>query len=348
MKTMILRAMKPSRMTWLMLALLILAQFTFCARILLNEPFQSTSQHGIGSPVEISYRDGARQDVRIDWIVLILNLTACYLLAAITVALMVKITGLQKPFLVYGGAVLSIVCVAFLASIIFSKFYWGYFFHRPAVLAELKDVTRVMAITPVTTEQTSTGEYRFVISSDFSITDQIVYAQKDPYYNLDERILVYLQEKRLLPEEIATSLASHTDLYGLLSETGLLAKAQDSYTSAGLLKGVVVEARHTSGSELVFLSVTGGQVSNDHYPCYETVFEIDPRSGQLTFIRGQRFFFDMAGIEGLEWYVMWLVVSLIGVVGFAFPVITFIAGARNMIRSKVTLQVGERSLNLGL
>jgi hypothetical protein len=340
MKTMILRVMKPSRLTWLILALLIIAQFSFCARMVLNEPSQSTSQYGIGSPVEISYTDGARQDVRIDWIVLILNLTTCYLLAAITVALMVKVTGLQKPFPVYGGAVLSVVCVAFLASIIFSKFYWGYFFHRPTVLAELKDVTKVMAITPVTTEQTSTGEYRFVISSDFSAADQIAYARREPYDNLDERILVYLDEKHLLPEEIATSIAPHTDFYGLLSETGLLAEAQDGYTSAGLLKGVVVEARHASGSELVFLSVTGGQVSNDHYPCYEVVFEKHPQSGQLTFIRGQRFFFDVAGIEGLEWFVMWLVVSLIGAC-FAFPVVTLIAGVRNMIRSKkVTVQVG--------
>jgi hypothetical protein len=72
-----------------------------------------------------------------------------------------------------------------------------------------------------------------------------------------------------MPEEIATSLAPDTDFYDLLSETGLLAKARDGYTSAGLLKGVVVEARYVSGSELVFLSVTGGQVSNEHYPCYE-------------------------------------------------------------------------------
>jgi hypothetical protein len=321
MKTMILGVLKPSPLTFLLLILLILAQFSFCTRMLLNEPGQSTTQYGIGNPIEISYSDGVRQDIRIDWIVLIVNLTLCYLLSAMAAALVKKATGLQNALPLYGGSVLAVICLAFFVSIAFSKYYWGYFFHRPAVLAELKDVTKVISIIPVTTEQTPMGEYRFVAETDCSIADRIAYAQKDPYSNLDERILVYLDEKHLLPEEIATSLGSHTDFYDLLPETGLLAKAQDGYKSAGLLRGVIVEARNTSGSQLVFLSATGGQVSNDHYPCYEMVFERHPRSGQLTFIRGQRFFFDVAGIEGLEWFGIWLGVSLIGVV-LVLPVVT--------------------------
>jgi hypothetical protein len=338
MKTTILRAIKPSPLTWLFLALLILVQFSFCARTLFNEPSQSTSQYGIGSPVEISYRDGSRQDVHIDWAVLIINFTLCYLLSAIAVALIERITGLHRPFFVYGGVALGIICLAFFISVAFSKYYWGYFFHRPAVLAELDDVTSVTSIVPVTTEQTPTGEHRFVANADFSITDQIAYARKDPYYNLDDRILVHLEEKQLLPEEMATSL-DDTALYDLVLETGLLAEPQDGYMSAGFLRGVIVEARTMSGSQLVFLSATGQQVSNDHYPCYEMVFERHPQSGQMTLIRGQRFFFDVAGIEGAEWYAIWFVISLIGVIP-ALPTVTLIAGVRNTILSRrATVQV---------
>ena len=75
MKTMILGLLKPSPLTLLLLILLILTQFSFCTRGLLNEPRQSTMQYGIGNPIEISYSDGVRQDIRIDWIVLIVNLT---------------------------------------------------------------------------------------------------------------------------------------------------------------------------------------------------------------------------------------------------------------------------------
>jgi hypothetical protein len=306
--------------------------------MLWNEPSQSTSQYGIGSPVEISYRDGVRQDVHVDWAVLIINLIACYLLAAVAVALLKRITGLQKPFPVYGGAAIGILCLAFLVSIVFSKVYWGYFFRRPAVLAERYDVTEVIGIVPVTTEQTPTGAYRFVTNADFSMADQIAYARKDPYYNLDERILVHLEDKQLLPEEVATSL-DDTDFYDLLSGTGLLAEPQEGYTSAGLLKGVIVQARTASGSQLVFLSATGQQVSNDHYPCYEMVFERHPQSGQLTFLRGQRFFFDVAGIEGAEGFLIWLVISPIGVF-LVLPTVTLVGGIRNVILSRrTTIQV---------
>jgi len=148
-----------------------------------------------------------------------------------------------------------------------------------------------------------------------------------------------LEERHPLPEEMATSL-DDTDFYDLLPETGLLAEPQDGYTSAGLLSGVIVEARTISGSQLVFLSATGRQVSNDHYPCYEMVFERHPQSGELTLIRGQRFFFDVAGVEGVEWYVIWLLISLIGLV-FALPIVTLIAGVRNTILSRRTTVQGE-------
>ena len=184
MKTMILRVIKPSPLTWLFVALLILAQILFCTRTLFNEPSLPT-QYGIGNPVEISYRDGSGQDVHIDWTALVVNLTACYLLSAITVALTKRITGLHRPFPVYGGTVFGVACLAFLISIVFSKVHWGYFIHRPAVLAERYDVTEVVSIVPVTTEQTPTGEYRFVVNADFSIADKIAYARADPYYNLD-------------------------------------------------------------------------------------------------------------------------------------------------------------------
>jgi hypothetical protein len=339
MKTVILRTIKPSRLAWLFLALLILVQFSFSTRTLFNEPGQSTSQYGIGNPVEISYRDGSRQGVHIGWTALAINLTACYLLSAIAVALTRKVTGLHRPFPIYGGAVIGVACLAFLISIVFSKAYWGYFFRRPAVLAELDDVTSMASIVPVTTEQTPTGAYRFVINADSSIADKIAYARADPYYNLDERILVYLEEKHLLPEKIATSL-DDTDFYDLVSGTGLLAEPQDGYTSAGLLRGVIVDARTRSGSQLVFFSATGQQVSNDHYPCYEMVFERHPQSGQMTYIRGQRFFFDVAGIEGLEWFGIWFTLSLPGVM-LALPIVTLIASLRNTILSKrATVQPG--------
>jgi hypothetical protein len=321
MRTKILQVLRPSPLTWLFLILLLLAQFSFCSRTLLDEPGQSTPQYGIGHPISISYSEGVRQDVRIHWIVLIANLTLSYLLSALSVAVVKRATGLQNALPLYGGAVLAVISLAFFVSIAFSKVYWGYAFHRPLVLRELKEVTEVSSIIPVVTEQTAMGTYRFVIDRRASIDETLACARQHPTDNHLVRILLYLDEKHLLPREAAPSPGPYVDLYERLPETGLLARAQDGYTSAGLLRGFIVAARHRSGSRLVFLSATGGQVSNDHYVHYEMVFERDPRSGQLTFINGQRYFFDVAGIEGMTWAAVWLVASFIGVV-VVLPLVT--------------------------
>jgi hypothetical protein len=314
MRTKILQVLRPSPLTWLFLILLLLAQFLFCTRTLLNEPRQSTPQYGIGHPIEISYSDGVRQDIRIHWIILIANLTLSYFFSALSVALVKRATGLQNALPLYGGAALAVISLAFFVSIAFSRIHWGYAFRRPPVLQELKEVTEVGSIIPVATEQTAMGKYRFVIDPRASIDETLAYARQHPTDNYLVRMLLHLDEKHLLPEEMATSLGPYVDLYDRLPETGLLARAQDGYTSAGLLRGFIVEARDRSSSQLVFLSATGGQVSNDHYPRYEMVFERDSRSGQLTFINGQRYFFDVAGIEGMTWAAVWLSVSFIGVV----------------------------------
>jgi hypothetical protein len=316
-----LQVPRPSPLTWLSLILLLLAQFFFCSRALFNEPGQSTSQYGIGYPIEISYGDGVRQDVRIHWIVLIANLILSTLLSALSAALVKRATGFQKALPLYGGVVLTVISLAFFVSIAFSRIHWGYAFHRPPVLPELKEVTEVSSIIPVATEQTAVGKYRFVVDPRASIDETLACARQLPTDNDGERFLLYLDEKNLLPEGMATSLGSYVDLYDRLPETGLLARAQDGYTSAGLLRGFIVEARDRSASQLVFLSAMGGQVSNDHYPRYEMVFERNPRSGQLTFINGQRYFFDVAGIEGVTWAVVWLGASFIGVI-VVLPLVT--------------------------
>jgi hypothetical protein len=309
-------------MTWVFLILLLLAQHSFCRRALFNTPGQSTCQYGIGHPIEAIYSDGVGQEVHIRWIVLIANLTLSYLFAALSATLLRWATGLQNALPLYGGTALAVVSLAFFISIGFSRTYWGYTFHRPPVLPELKDVTEVSSLIPVTSERTEMGEYRFVIDPRASIAQMLTYARQHPADSDDERILLHLDQMGLLPEEWATSLGPGAGLYERLRQTGLLARAEDGYTAAGLLRGFIVEAHDRSGSQLVFLSATGGEVSNDHYPCYELVFDKDPDSGQLTFINGQRYFYDVAGIEGTTWALVWLGTSLIGL-AVVLPLVTF-------------------------
>ncbi len=99
----------------------------------------------------------------------------------------------------------------------------------------------------------------------------------------------------------------------MIRATGILATPEKGYNDSDLLHGIVVDAVDKSGRRLVFLGLQGMQLSNDHFPYYEMVFSIRPGMPELSYVRGQRFFYDWAGIEGLEWFGIWLLLSVPGI-----------------------------------
>jgi hypothetical protein len=99
-------------------------------------------------------------------------------------------------------------------------------------------------------------------------------------------------------------------LYKVVDETGRIEEGEPGYWGAKNLRGLVVEALGRDGSRLVFVGVWGGEVSNDHHPYYEFLFTTDSPDGQLKLLSTQRFYYDVAGIEGIEWPVFFLVLAI--------------------------------------
>jgi hypothetical protein len=228
--------------------------------------------------------------------------------------------------------------VAFLVSTGGSKIYWGYFFARPALLREVNEIAQVNAVIPIKTESDVAGKHPIVVNDDFSLTEAIANGKRDPYYCLDERILIELERRKLLPAAHAATFVGLPELCSLVNGSGVLAKSEKGYHSTNFLRGIVVEALDRSGSRLVFLCLEGGQVSNDHYPYYETVFKRRDGSPELSFVRGQRFFYDVAGMEGAEWYSIWPFLSVFGVIA-GFVLFTIARG----IWSKAKRETAPRS-----
>ena len=80
-----------------------------------------------------------------------------------------------------------------------------------------------------------------------------------------------------------------------------------------------MEFKGKDGREYLFVTANGGQVSNDHYPHYRLLY--NRRSdGSLKILSHQVFYFDVAGIEGMRWYVFSLTLGLLGL-ALAIPFI---------------------------
>ncbi|MEW5884343.1 MAG: hypothetical protein AB1725_09005 [Armatimonadota bacterium] len=191
----------------------------------------------------------------------------------------------------YTAATWFVVSLAM--ALVVSKLYWGYWVSRPPLLPLAQEIGELQTLTFVRTvngqfEPTNPPEHLSAKQQDWV----------DDYMHLEERFLfmpeVYANIRRLPP----TSAERLNPYRRALLESRLLAKSAKGYDSAAGIRGVVAEYRDPQGRPRVFLGLRGGQVSNDHYPFYEMVLARE--GGSVKVLAKQRFFYDVAGIEGAE------------------------------------------------
>jgi len=272
---------------------------------------ESTWTLGPGGMVSIVTGAGGTR-VAVRWGLLALDLLLTYVLAAYLARALARVTGLRRPGPAYGLVVAASVALAFLVSIAMSRAYWGYFLERPPVPRAMGDIARVASVTPVLTAAAAGGAPALAIREDFSLTNALASGRNDPYYCLEERLLIDLDRRGLLPAVHSVALPPDLpDLLPLIRSTGLLAAPEAGYEEeAARLGGVIIDAVDGAGRRLVVMGLGGGQVENDHYPYYEMVFSEASGAPGLAYAGGHRFFYDVAGIEGAEWYVAWPLLCL--------------------------------------
>jgi hypothetical protein len=212
--------------------------------------------------------------------------------------------------------VIGTLLLPFLAAIWINHEMWGYYMRRPSVERRIVEATDIKSITRVESRSDARGRDAFVGST---LEDIAAHTQRDlqgdDYYLLEDRVLVALKARRALPEAPEPLSADRLNgLYALLNETGRLEHGESEYTDAKKLAGIVVEAVGPDGRPLIFVGARGGQVSNDHYPYYEFLFTGASRGGPLTLLSFQRFYYDVAGLEGAEWPSFFPVLALVGLI----------------------------------
>ncbi len=260
-----------------------------------------------------------------------------------------KPSGIILAFLLTFG---STVAVGFLASIFISKAYWGYYFNPPGLPEQVEQFEKIRSITPVSSIKRNDDSRIFKIDTSESCIKEIqsdianretgcYREQCDTAYCNYNRILLSQKQKGKLPKKTPyISLEKLNNLYNYLESTQLLHKGESGYNGELItdaanndlysisdgksLKGIVVEAENNNQQSLLFIAVKGGQVSNDYYPYYEFLFESPNQKSTPVLIANNRFFFEIAGLEGiLIWQHIWIAFIIIGFL-ISIPITKFI------------------------
>lgn len=211
---------------------------------------------------------------------------------------------------------LGTLLLPFLAAIWINREMWGYYVSRPAVDRRIVETRQIETITRVETDFDARGRVTFY---DAQVSHVNTYNQhrldEEDYYVLDGRVLRALKDRQALPVNSPGIPTGRLEsLYQSLCDTGRLEEGEVGYPDAKKLSGIVVEAAGRDGRPLLFVGVRGREVSNDHYPYYEFLFTSDSLGASLKLLSFQRFYYDVAGIEGLEWTTFFSLFAFVGLV----------------------------------
>jgi hypothetical protein len=230
----------------------------------------------------------------------------------------------ERRIALVAGAIGTLLLPA-LAAFGLNYIIWGYFVRRPAVDRRIVEAQSIRSITRVETYIAPNGKMSFSGAPLGTVDEDIRESPYDgDYYVLAGRVLRALKTGHRLPRSPGQMSAERlAPLYTILDATGHLENGEPGYNDAKNLHGIVIEAQGDDGRPLVFVAVRGREVSNDHYPFYEFLFTSHTSGTSPRLLSAQRFYFDVAGIEGVEWPAFLVVFAIIGFIP-ALPAQAFV------------------------
>ncbi|MFC1762663.1 hypothetical protein ACFL6U_11355 [Planctomycetota bacterium] len=295
---------------------------------------------GIGPCLEVTKIEVDNQQVDqymvVHWGNLFLNISICYAIALMITRVVGKY---QRGLLV---VIALALCLAFIGALIWSKCVWGYCLLRPRLDKRILACDKILTITAVSTQVTSDGSMSFIVDPDYPVVEK-AQGKGERYYWLESRVLIALNKRGKLPDSPDhLETTSLRNLYGTLNDTGLLIDGAQEYDEAKLLRGIVIEALGKNQQRYTFIGVRGGQISNDHYPYYEFLFEPGELTGKLKQLSHIQYFYDVAGLEWLEWYGAFFYLSAITLIlslSIAVPIFPVVRRINSLKVSKTNQSV---------
>lgn len=255
----------------------------------------------------------------IHWGGLAINLLLCYVTALLIAHAARRTTRRDRPFSGIWFVALASALIAIGLGGLVSKSMWGYWFWRPAPLTRTYPFKSVTSWVPFSLGD-GQGLSRWGSDAPSIAAFAKSRVEHGDYYCLAERMPLDLHARGLIKDEPTFTHELLEDLKQRLENTGLLAESSPGYDSSLGLSGILIDGTDPEGRRLICIGARGGQVSNDTYPYYEFAFRAQSAgTSDVLYQDGQLFFYDVAGMEGLEWHVVaapaGLLLLVLGVAG---------------------------------
>lgn len=296
----------------------------------------STTRASFGLPpaVHLTWDDAGdgssvTRSLRVDWHIAGLVLLVLYLGAAAVGRAVTPPGRPWRPVRVLLTVVACVGVVAFAAGAGLSRYYWGYFFSPSAPDRRIVNARRIVSFTPFWTEPRADGSSKLVIAPSAAaddpgrwMLDEALGARQGSDEYPRSRVIRALYRKGLRPGEAPPLTPDRLEpLYGRMLASGAIDERHNGCPNAIALEGVVIGAAGPWGEPLLLASVGGDAVGNDHFAHYEFLFADAPGAppSQSPPLSVMRYYYDVAGMEGMNWWNVALAVGILGLL-LAVPV----------------------------
>lgn len=204
----------------------------------------------------------------------------------------------RRSAIVLGG----LVIVSLAAGVTFSRYYWGYWLSPPGLDHAVSDLAGLSSFAQVTASQ-PIPDLGWVISlpSAAEIKRSAASYRRSPPDNPWGRLQAAIEGAKLpsVPQGPAPEVLLRL-LEREIGNSKLLVAGEPDYRYARYVGGFAAIGPARNGGTLVVLALSAGELSNDHYPIYNFVYACN--ENQCRLIDQERYFEDVAGIEGFRWY----------------------------------------------
>ena len=220
--------------------------------------------------------------------------------------------------------------VALIGGVAFSKYYWNYYFFRPDVFSEVLQAKQVSSLARLQ-QQKNPGPYRH-----FEIDQRTLPLTMTMEERLSSNIpasraeIQWLRDGKIKGQVTPMDANTLSEVDRFLDTIQISPLTSNSAHATPQFHGSVVSFTTDKGEDRIYLTLDGVESGNDHYGYYEMLFaNVSPLAQPL---KQQNFNYDIAGLEGVEWWSL-APLAAIGLFLVAFPLVLMAT-----IKSAVFLQ----------
>lgn len=193
--------------------------------------------------------------------------------------------------------ILSLVVISALFAVVQNKLLWGYWWQRPSMAHSLNGIDKLVGISSLPPGSLSQGS-----STPGATANALAPCRPVSNECLEGRLLLALDGHATEAAEMQPALLSQVWVKEEADRPLPLATDASIRTTVRPESGLGIHFFKGS-EEYVLVAYRSSEAANDRYVYSEAMYRLT--GGKLTLVDEDRFYYEVAGFESIDWRVLW-------------------------------------------